>query len=67
MGHCGSLVRICAVGMCVNHVIVVNNDFLLMSGELNFQRNLQQRNLPAFIALLAKNGVKYNPNYRRGT
>ncbi len=35
-------------------------------GELAFQQRLQRENLPEFIALLERNGVKYDPNYRRG-
>ena len=37
------------------------------SGELDYQRTLQQTNKKAFIALLERNGVKYDPNYRRGS
>ena len=36
-------------------------------GELSYQQNLQNDNLPEFIALLARNGIKYDPNYRRGS
>lgn len=35
-------------------------------GELEFQTQLQHTNLPAFIALLERNGQSYNPHYRRG-
>ena len=37
------------------------------AGELDYQRTLQHTNKKAFIALLERNGVKYNPNYRRGS
>ena len=36
-------------------------------GELAYQQQLQRTNKKEFIALLARNGVKYDPNYRRGT
>jgi hypothetical protein len=36
-------------------------------GELSYQMNLQHTNLPEFIKLLARNGIRYDPNYRRGT
>jgi CRISPR/Cas system CSM-associated protein Csm2 small subunit len=36
-------------------------------GELEFQQNLQSRDPVAFAALLAKNGIKYDPSYQRGT
>lgn len=35
-------------------------------GELAFQMDLQRRDKKAFIALLERNGQKYDPNYRRG-
>eukprot|EP01084_Bolivina_argentea_P267695 454492_1 len=44
-----------------------NNGTLWESGELAYQQNLQSNNLPEFVALLARNGIKYNPNYRRGS
>ena len=37
------------------------------AGELDFQRTLQRTNPKAFKDLLERNGVKYDPNYRRGT
>jgi len=40
---------------------------LWQPGELDYQRRLERENLPEFIALLARNGIKYDPNYRRGT
>ena len=36
-------------------------------GELAYQQNLQQSNLPEFVKLLERNGIKYNPKYVRGT
>jgi len=36
-------------------------------GELSYQQNLQRTNKPEFIKLLERNGVAYDPNYRRGT
>eukprot|EP01083_Nonionella_stella_P188053 692369_1 len=36
-------------------------------GELSYQQNLQNNDLSQFVALLARNGIKYDPNYRRGT
>jgi len=44
-----------------------NNGTLWEPGELSYQQGLQNNNLPAFIALLARNGIKYDPNYRRGS
>lgn len=44
-----------------------NNGTLWGHGELAYQQNLQQSNKKEFIALLERNGVKYDPNYRRGT
>ena len=44
-----------------------NNGTLWEPGELSYQQNLQTNDLPKFIALLAKNGIKYDPNYRRGS
>jgi len=35
-------------------------------GELEYQRNLERNDLEAFKALLRKNGIVYDPNYRRG-
>ena len=36
-------------------------------GELQYQSNLQRTNKAEFVKLLERNGVKYDPNYRRGT
>jgi len=36
------------------------------TGELAYQQRLQRDNLPAFIELLARNGIAYDPNYVRG-
>jgi len=44
-----------------------SNGTLWENGELAFQQNLQRNNLKEFIALLARNGIKYDPNYRRGS
>ena len=44
-----------------------SNGTLWAQGELAFQQDLQRNNLPEFIALLARNGIKYDPNYRRGS
>ena len=35
-------------------------------GELDFQRRLEQENPEEFKALLERNGIRYDPNYRRG-
>ena len=35
-------------------------------GELQYQQYLQKTNLKEFIKLLERNGIKYDPNYRRG-
>lgn len=43
------------------------NGSLWMPGELNFQRDLQQKDPQKFKDLLERNGMKYNPNYVRGT
>merc|ERR1711933_44553 len=42
------------------------NHTLWEPGELAYQQNLQATNLPEFIKLLERNGIKYDPNYRRG-
>jgi len=36
-------------------------------GELSFQQRLQQENPAAFKDLLEKNGIKFDPNYHRGS
>jgi len=36
-------------------------------GELEYQRNLERNDPEGFKALLRKNGIIYDPNYRRGT
>ena len=36
-------------------------------GELQYQSNLQRTNKAEFVKLLERNGVKYDPHYRRGT
>jgi hypothetical protein len=36
-------------------------------GELLWQQQLEQRDPEAFKQLLERNGIKYNPHYRRGT
>lgn len=36
-------------------------------GELQFQQTLQQSDPEAFKELLERNGMQYDPNYRRGT
>ena len=43
-----------------------NNATLWEPGELQYQANLQRTNLPEFIKLLERNGIKYDPNYIRG-
>ena len=43
-----------------------NRATLWEPGELQYQQKLERENLPEFIALLAKNGIKYDPNYNRG-
>jgi hypothetical protein len=42
------------------------NKTLWEPGELEYQQKLQRDDLPAFKALLAQNGIKYDPNYVRG-
>jgi hypothetical protein len=37
------------------------------AGELAYQQNLQRTNKKEFVKLLERNGVKYDPNYRRGS
>jgi hypothetical protein len=37
------------------------------AGELSFQQTLQQTDPAAFKALLERNGIAFDPNYRRGT
>eukprot|EP01084_Bolivina_argentea_P267696 454493_1 len=44
-----------------------NNGTLWEAGELSYQQNLERNNLKEFIALLGRNGIKYDPNYRRGS
>lgn len=44
-----------------------NNGSLWEPGELAYQQQLQQNNLPEFKRLLERNGIKYDPNYVRGT
>ena len=44
-----------------------NNGTLWEPGELQYQAKLQRENLPEFIKLLERNGIKYDPNYMRGT
>jgi len=44
-----------------------SNGTLWEPGELAYQQDLERNNLPQFIALLARNGIKYDPNYRRGS
>ena len=36
-------------------------------GELDYQRTLERKDPEGFKNLLKRNGVTYNPNYRRGT
>ena len=35
-------------------------------GELEYQQQLEQTNLEEFKKLLERNGMEYDPNYRRG-
>ena len=37
-----------------------------VSGELQYQQQLERQNPSEFKALLERNGIKYNPNYVRG-
>jgi len=43
------------------------NGTLWEPGELAYQQQLQRSNLPEFIKLLERNGIKYDANYVRGT
>jgi len=43
------------------------NGTLWEPGELRYQQELQRTNLPEFKRLLERNGIKYDPNYVRGT
>eukprot|EP01083_Nonionella_stella_P271050 918152_1 len=43
------------------------NGTLWEPGELAYQQTLQKSNLPEFKKLLERNGIKYDPNYVRGT
>ena len=36
------------------------------AGELEYQMTLQHQKPQEFKALLERNGIKWNPNYRRG-
>merc|ERR1712039_618766 len=38
---------------------MISQGTLWESGELAYQQNLQRNNLPEFIKLLARNGIKY--------
>lgn len=40
---------------------------LWQPGELAYQQQLQRTDIEAFKALLARNGIQYDPNYVRGT
>jgi len=42
------------------------NGSLWQPGELQYQLNLEARDPQAFRALLARNGIKYDPNFARG-
>lgn len=44
-----------------------SNGTLWEPGELRYQQELQRSNLPEFIKLLERNGIKYDANYVRGT
>ncbi len=44
-----------------------SNGTLWEAGELQFQQRLERTNLPEFIKLLERNGVKYDPSYSRGS
>lgn len=43
------------------------NGTLWEPGELAYQQRLQRTDPAAFALLLERNGIKYDPNYRRGT
>ena len=43
------------------------NGSLWGAGELAYQQNLERTDKEAFIGLLERSGIKYDPNYRRGT
>ncbi len=47
--------------------IARNKGTLWEAGELSYQQQLQQNDPAAFKALLERNGIKYDPNYQRGT
>jgi len=36
------------------------------AGELEFQQKLERSNHAAFVGLLERNGIKWDPNYHRG-
>mmetsp|Transcript_48912 Transcript_48912/g.60130 ORF Transcript_48912/g.60130 Transcript_48912/m.60130 type:complete len:101 (-) Transcript_48912:56-358(-) len=43
------------------------NKTLWEPGQLEYQMKLQRENPQAFKELLERNGIKYDPNYKRGT
>jgi len=56
----------CGDSMAVLKLKARNDKTLWEPGELEYQRMLERTKPEEFRSLLEKNGIKYNPNYKRG-